>query len=252
MHRSRMMTVTGLVVGLLAGPVSAVKTAVWTHEQPKDFVAGDLEEVVVSSRGEVMLARKTTTLYEPAEESDVINALARAGDGKVYAATGPSGIIYRIDGDEVTEFCALEEGGTILSLLFAKDGKLLAGTGGRDRAKIYRIDGTGKATVFCELPEATYVWAMVRGSGGEVYAATGIEGQLYRISADGGKAEVVCDLKPKNLLCLAMGPNGMLYTGTDEDGLVYRIDPADGGSFVMYDAPQPEISAITILQSTSE
>ncbi|MCP4250317.1 MAG: SMP-30/gluconolactonase/LRE family protein, partial [bacterium] len=166
--------------------------------------------------------------------------------GKIYAATGRGGIIYQIDGGKVTEFCVLEEGGTILSLLFAKDGKLLAGTGGRDQAKIYRIDGTGKATVFCELPEATYVWAMVRGSGGEVYAATGIEGQLYKISPDGSKAEALADLKPKNLLCLAMGPNGMLYAGTDEDGLVYRIAPADGGSFVMYDAPQPEISAIVI------
>jgi len=240
------MAVAVLLVGVITSPGLAVKTAVWTHEQPKDFTDGKLENTVVTSRGEVMLARRTDTLYEADGEAEVINALARAGDGKIYAATGPKGVIYRIDGKEVTEFAVLPDGGTALSLLFAKDGKLLAGTGGGKQARIYRIDGTGKVSVFYEPKEAKYVWAMTRGCEGEVYAATGIEGRLYKIDADGADGEVLADLKPKNLLCLAIGPDAMLYTGTDGDGLIYRVDPADGKAFVMYDAAEPEISAIVL------
>jgi len=240
-----MIMVAALCLGLSASPAPAVKTAVWLHEQPKDFVAGKLDNVVASSLGEVALGRRTEPLYAP-PEAEVINALARAGDGKVYAATGPNGVIYQIDGDRVTEFARLPDGGTVLSLLFARDGKLLAGSGGGSQARIHRIDGTGKATVFYEPKDARYIWAMARGPSGEIYAATGTEGQLYAVDADGSNGRVLVDLKPKNLLCLAIGPDGMLYAGTDGDGLVYRINPAEGKAFVMYDAEEPEISAVVL------
>lgn len=246
MDRSRYtaLMISGLL--LVASPALAVKTEMWTHEQPKDFAEGTLEDVVVSSRGEVMLGRHTETLHEFEERADVVNALARAGDGKVYAATGPNGIIYQIDGESVTEFSTLPEGGTILSLLFDAEGKLLAGTGGGSQAKIYRIDGTGKAEVFHEPEDATYVWAMVRGAEGEIYAATGIEGKIFRISPDGKTGEVIIDLTPTNVLCLAIGPDHLLYAGTDDNGLVYRINPETKSRFVLYDAPQAEISAIVL------
>lgn len=233
-----------MVIALVTSPSLAVKTAFWTHEQPKDFTGGDLDGVVVTSTGEVMLARETQVLYELEDEGQVVNALARAGDGRIYAATGPKGVIYQLDGNTLSEFAVLPEGGTVLSLLFARDGNLLAGTGGGDQARIYRIDGTGAASVFYEPPDAKYVWAMARDADGVVYAATGIEGQLHKIAADGASGEIIADVKPKNLLCLAIGPDGLLYTGTDEEGLIYRINPADHKSFVMYDAKEAEISSI--------
>lgn len=234
-------------LSLLASPTWAVKPASWTHEQPKDFTSGKLDNLVVTSLGELMLAREHKKLFDPAEKAEVINALAEAGDGAIYAATGPRGIIYRIVGEQVTEFATLPpEGGTVFSLLFAQDGRLLAGTGGGEKARIYRIDGTGKSSVFYEPKGARYVWAMARGDKGQVYAATGIEGQLHVIDADGKNGKVLADLKPKNLLCLAIGADGMLYTGTDEEGLIYRIAPDSGKAFVMYDAKEAEISAIVL------
>lgn len=232
---------------LLGSVALAVKPEKWTHEQPKDFTAGKLDNVVVTSLGEVMLGRDTKTLFDPEDKAEVINALAQAGDGLIYAATGPNGIIYKIDGEKVTEFATLPpEGGTVFSLLFAADGRLLAGTGGGEQARIYRIDGTGRATVFYEPKDARYVWAMARGADGRVYAATGIEGQLHAIEADGSEGKVLVDLKPKNLLCLAIGSDGMLYTGTDGDGLVYRIESKTSKPFVLYDAKEPEISSIVL------
>lgn len=245
MRQKRLIALAAMLTCVLACPAWAVKPATWDHDQPKDFTAGQLENVVVTSKGEVMLGRKTETLRVPGEEAEVINALARAGDGKIYAATGPGGIIYRIDGDKVTEFCKLPEGGSVMSLVFAKDGKLLAGTGGPKQARIYSIDGKGRASIFYEPAEARYVWAMARGERGEIYAATGIEGKLFVIEPD-GRGKVLAKVKPKNILCLAFGPDGMLYGGTDEDGLICRFNPASGKVFVMYDAKEAEISTIVL------
>ncbi len=227
-----------------ACPTFGVRPATWLHEQPKDFNEGKLDGTVVSSLGEVTLGRQTRVLHELKEQGQVVNAIARAGDGRIYLATGPKGIIYRVDGEKVTEFATLPEGGTVLSLLFTKDGNLLAGTGGGPQAKIYLIDGNGRSRVFHEPPKAVYIWAMVRGVEGEVYAATGNKGQIFKIEPDGSKSKVLCDLKPKNVLCMAFAPDGFIYAGTDEDGLVYRVDPAGGQVFVVYDAKEPEISAI--------
>lgn len=245
MDRMRIGSVVMVGSLVLAASAWAVKPETWTHEQPKDFTTGQMKEVVVNSRGELMLGRASKILHDAEKSAEAINALAQAGDGKIYAATGPNGVIYRVDGEDVTEFAKLADG-NVFSLLFAKDGRLLAGTGGGEQAKIYVIDGKGKSSVFYEPKDAKYVWAMARGTKGEVYAATGVEGQLFRIDADGKNGKVLADLKPKNLLCLAFGGDGMLYLGTDEDGLVYRVDPDSGKSYVMYDAKEAEISSIVV------
>jgi len=239
----------GIVVAsflLAAGPAQAVKPATWTHEQPQDFLAGELENVVVTSRGHVQLARHKEVLHVCGDRADVINALAQALDGKIYAASGPKGVIYQVDGDKVTEFAVLPDGGTIFSLLFTRDGDLLVGTGGGAQAVIYRIDGAGQTHVFFKPPDARYVWAMVRGPEGEIYAATGVEGKLFVIDPDGATGRQLADVEPGNLLCLTWGPDGMLYAGTDEDGYIYRINPANGSLYVMYEASEPEISSIVI------
>ncbi|MDM8005735.1 MAG: hypothetical protein QUV05_06235 [Phycisphaerae bacterium] len=244
MQRSRPTILCAIISLTAACPTFGVRPATWMHEQPKDFNEGKLDSTVVSSLGEVTLGRQTQVLHQLKEEGQIVNAMARAGDGKIYLGTGPKGIIYRVDGDKVTEFATLPDGGTVLSLLFTKDGNLLAGTGGGPQARICLIDGNGRIRVFHEPPKATYIWAMARGVEGEVYAATGNKGQIFRIEPDGSKSRVLCDLKPKNVICMAFAPDGFIYAGTDEDGLVYRVHPTDGQVFVVYDAKEPEISAI--------
>src|SRR4029078_5800645 len=129
MTTARMCTTMAAALTLAAGAALAVKPEEWKIEQPKEFLAGTAENLVVSSQGEVTLGRKVKTLQKLGEEDQVVNALARAGDGKIYAATGPSGRIYQIDGETVKEFARLPDRGTILSLLFDANGRLLAGTG---------------------------------------------------------------------------------------------------------------------------
>ncbi|MBN1343506.1 MAG: hypothetical protein JXQ73_12535 [Phycisphaerae bacterium] len=91
-----------------------------------------------------------------------------------------------------------------------------------------------------------YIWAMARGQGGQVYAATGAEGWLLEISADGKTARVVFDSKESNLLSLAIDKNGLLYAGSDTRGLVYRIEPKRGKAYVLYDTGEAEVSSIAL------
>ena len=230
------------VVLLSAAAARGVKPESWTHEQPKDFNSAQLKDVAVTSQGEVVLSRKTTVLHDAEKQAGAINALAVANDGRIFAASGPSGHIYLVQGDKVTTLATLSEGNVFSLLTF--EGTLLAGTGGGEQARIYTIDSAGKATVFYEPTGAKYVWAMARGPSGEIYVATGDEGKLFVCDAQGKNGKVLADLKVKNILCLVLAPDNMLYAGTDEDGLIYRINPASGKPYVMYDAAEDEISAI--------
>jgi hypothetical protein len=228
----------------VACPAVAVKTQTWQHQHPKDFEDGTFDNTVVTSDGEVLLGHAVKTLHDASGQANVINALARGPDGAVYAASGGSGVIYRVVKDEAEVFATLPDK-HVFSLVFAKDGMLLAGTGGQT-GRIFRIDADGKHEVFFEHDDIAYVWAMVRGGDGQIYAATGTEGKLFEIAPSGTEHKVLFDAKQKNLLCLAADRDGILYLGSDEDGLVFRLDPQDPKPYVLYDAKEPEISAIVL------
>jgi outer membrane protein assembly factor BamB len=80
---------------------------------------------------------------------------------------------------------------------------------------------------------------------GNVYAATGPNGQLFVITPD-GKHEVVLDSHENNLLSLIGDGRDTLYVGTDPHGLVYRVNRKTKDVFVMHDAAESEISALVL------
>src|SRR5262249_15218938 len=91
----------------------------------------------------------------------------------------------------------------------------------------------------------SYVWALAPApGGGAVYAATGPNGRVYRVTAD-GKASVFYETKQDHVLCLAAAPDGQVYAGTDKTGRVYRIDP-NGQAFVLCQAPQAEVRTLLL------
>src|SRR5438105_1062380 len=56
------------------------------------------------------------------------------------------------------------------------------------------------------------VWDLVEDAKGNLYAATGDEGKLYRIAAD-GKATVVHTSKDSHIFSLVATPDGSVYAG---------------------------------------
>ena len=100
-------------------------------------------------------------------------------------------------------------------------GELYAGT--LPNGKIFKVDNSGKGSLFCTLPaNGKYIWQICVNSDNNLYAATGPEGKIYKID-NAGKSEVFYDTKKKNVLSLIFDGNDYFYAGTDDPGIVYRI-----------------------------
>src|SRR3982751_6639369 len=94
-----------------------------------------------------------------------------------------------------------------------------------------------------EADGVEYIWALRQTSDGALYAATGPNGQLFEIRAD-GSSKTVFDSDENNLLSLASDGKDLLFVGTDPNGHVYRVNRKTGDSFVIYDAAESEVTAL--------
>jgi len=227
------------VVCVLAACVSApaVQPAVWSHGTEADFAAGKLDKTVLTSLGEVTLAREVETLLAPDAKLGMISAVAV--DGKdVYVASAPGGKIYRVAKGKAVEFAELPA--TLVRPLIADKDGLLAGVSGK-KAGLYRVDAKGEVAPLWTDEAVTFVWAVVPDGDGGWYVATGSEGKVYHVRR--GAGEVIYDSDDENVLSLVADADG-LYAGTGENGLVVRIDPARKTSRIAYDAPEKEISCL--------
>jgi hypothetical protein len=72
--------------------------------------------------------------------------------------------------------------------------------------------------------DASHVWDMVEDRAGNLYVATGNEGKIYKVPAE-GRPVVVHAGGPSQVLCMAATPDGSIYAGTGPNGQVLRIDP---------------------------
>jgi WD40 repeat protein len=153
---------------------------------------------------------KQTKLFE---SNDLSVQVVRVGpDGAVYAATLPSGKVYRLQ----------------------------AGQASIDQSKAEVVFDPVKTD---EKPK--YIWDMAFDREGRLYIATGGPAAIYRLTLDkaGAKPEKFFSSDEPHLRCLLFEPDGSLIAGSDGDGLVYRIGK-DGKGYVIYDAPKAEITAL--------
>jgi len=152
---------------------------------------------------------KSATLFTTREMS--VQNVRMGPDGMLYAATLPSGKVYKLDPHA--------EGKT---------------------------DDT--ATLVFD-PQATqekpkYVWDLAFDAKGRLFVATGAPAAVYRVTP-GGKPELFYKSDEEHIRTLAFDKAGNLIAGSDGTGLVYRIDPA-GKAFVLFDAPKKEITSVIV------
>jgi WD40 repeat protein len=142
-------------------------------------------------------------------------------DGSVYAATVPSGKVYRIKPGQT----ALDE--TTAAVVF-------------DPAVIAHSASGTKAS-----EPAHYIWDLIFDAQGALYVATGGPAAIYKVdvSSSTPKAEVFFESDEQHIRCLLFAPNGDLIAGSDGGGLVYRIGK-DRKGVVIYDAPKREVTAL--------
>jgi hypothetical protein len=72
--------------------------------------------------------------------------------------------------------------------------------------------------------DASHVWDMVEDRGGNLYVATGNEGKIYKLTAE-GRPVVVYAGEQSQVFCLAVAADGSIYAGTGPNGQILRIDP---------------------------
>jgi len=111
------------------------------------------------------------------------------------------------------------------------------------------IDSDGRmflgptAAQLAETP-APFLWTLVAGANGDLWAGTGNEGQVLRIAKD-GKVSTFFDSNELEVHALAPAPGGGLYVGTSPDGRIYQV-AADGKASVFFDPDDKYIWAMVV------
>jgi sugar lactone lactonase YvrE len=168
------------------------------------------------------------------------------------------------------------------SMVSGPDGALYVGSG--NEGQVYRIDASGKGSVYFDAeeievhalavapggvlyagtspdgkiykidamgrssvfydPPDKYIWGLAVDKAGNVFAATGDKGVVYKITPD-GKGAVFYQTKATHAISLAIESDGHLLVGTESPGRLFRLD-ATGKPFVLLDSPYNEIHALRI------
>ncbi len=111
------------------------------------------------------------------------------------------------------------------------------------------IDSDGRvflgpsATVLAETA-APFLWSIVAGSDGTVWAGSGNEGKVLKVDKD-GKITTFFDAAELEVHAVAAAPNGGVYAATSPDGKIYAI-AADGTSRTLFDPEDKYIWALAV------
>jgi sugar lactone lactonase YvrE len=171
-------------------------------------------------------------------------AVARDSKGNLYAGGGGLGgtktKLFMVDPSGKSKTLAELEGIAIQAIAIDSHDRVYAATS--PDGKVYRIETkTGKSEVFYD-PKQKYIWALEFSRSGDLFVATGDQGEIHRVTP-GGAGSVFFKTEETHARSMAIDPNGNLIIGTDPSGLILRITPA-GEGFVLYQAPKREITAV--------
>jgi sugar lactone lactonase YvrE len=117
----------------------------------------------------------------------------------------------------------------VWTLVSGPDGSVYAGSG--NEGQVYKIDSTGKGTVFFDSEELE-VHALAPAPGGGLYVGTSPNGKIYKVDAK-GSGSVFFDPGDRYIWSLAVDKAGNVFAGTGDKGIIYKITP-DGKGTTFY------------------
>jgi outer membrane protein assembly factor BamB len=250
---------TSLVLLVLTGSAAwGVTSRIHRQDTFQDFGSGEVQDVIIESRGALRLGREAEVLADDFERAWSINSITVIG-GSVYFGTSPNGGIYRYHLGALERMYPLQDRsepgaasdvndipGLTHEHVFATcadvAGRLVAAISGAD-CRLDRFSVDGIETLF--RPDgAQYIFGVTTDDAGHLYVGTGPYGKIFRLDALTQNAQLVYTSRDDNILSVTVGPDGLVYAGSDGRGLVYRIHPGDERAAVLYDSPQPEVTAL--------
>jgi len=113
---------------------------------------------------------------------------------------------------------------------------------------VYKVSQSGKSEVFYD-PKTKYIWALAFDSKGNLFVATGDQGEIHRVTPD-GKGSVFFRSEESHARSLAVDAHDNVIVGTEPNGLVIRVSPA-GEGFVLYEMPKKEVTAVAVAKDGS-
>ncbi len=226
----------------------AGKVRTWYHHRPADQERASRKGVVQADSGALRLSRQMSPLAKPdcthlwsvvedragnlyagsgeegklfkvsaggklslAYTAEASQVLCLSTDGKgetIYAGTGPTARVVRLDARGAKVLCELPES-YVWALAVEPGGAIYAATGPNGR--IYKISPAGKASVFFETKQ-DHVLCLALAGDGTLYAGTDKTGRVYRIDPR-GKGFVLYQAAQVEVRTLLL-EDGVLYAGT--------------------------------------
>jgi hypothetical protein len=171
---------------------------------------------------------KPFTLFESRDLT--VQTLCIGPDGALYAATVPSGKVYKLNPDATTK--QDENSATVVF----------------DAAKLSEPAANQPKPAGADSGSSShYIWALTFDPSGRLYIATGNPGAIYRVdpSKPAETPELFFKSDEAHLRALAWDGKGNLIAGSDGSGLVYRID-SHGKGYVLFEAPRREITSLAV------
>lgn len=217
----------------------AVGTRSFLLDSEDDYDGGDLKGVAIDSTGKLR-AGLNLGATNISDATTVWSALPMP-DGSVLLGTGNEGKLLRVTG-ATSKVVAETKALVITSLAQAWGGAVVMGT--LPEGKVLKLDGD-KVSDLVKLKDTEHVWQVAFDAKANVlYAATGPEGKLYRITA-GGQAQVYFDAEEQHLMSVVVAPDGTVYTGASDKAKLYKVT-GPGRASVLYDFARTEVRALAM------
>jgi WD40 repeat protein len=102
----------------------------------------------------------------------------------------------------------------------------------------------GPSTSLVSETAAPFLWTMVAGSDGTLWAGTGNEGKVLKVGKD-GKMSTFFDATELEVHAIAHAPKSGLYVATSPDGKIYYVS-ADGSAKTFFDPEDKYIWALAV------
>ncbi len=268
----------------------AVNSKITRHNSGVELLKGEVEDVVVSSKGAIQLGRSAEVLvseFEDINEPWSINCIVATGPA-IYFGTSPNGGIYKYSlgkleriypaesnnnpgarkgrseagsPQEVKDSNAedVEKGEVVEAEEHLTNEHIFAMAMDVSGRLLAGISGrrcrlirfrAGKMETILEPNDAKYIFSITTDAKGNIYLGTGPEGKVYMLDSFGKNAQVIYESKDKNILSLTADSDGFVYAGSDGRGLIYKINPATRTASVLYDSDEPEITALLLTEES--
>jgi len=224
----------------------AVNSKITRHSSGAELLKGEVEDVVVSSKGTIQLGRSAEVLvseFEDINEPWSINCIVASGPA-IYFGTSPNGAIYKYSLGKLQRIYPAESD----DRQQAKKGNSAAESPGEVQESNEPNDkGAEKGEVVEAEEHLTneHIFAMATDVSGRLLA--GISGRGCRlIRFKAGKMETIFEPNDaKYIFSITTDAKGNIYLGTGPEGKVYMLDSFGKNAQVIYESKDKNILSLT-------